>query len=134
MAIQSYESYDMLLKQFLLPHPLVPYISMLVGMFACKLVWRGSLSLCLSCRFTNIYLWSIYCIKIVSFSSIPFFFLKVYDLNHLLSAAYFKSYSNLSKMQRIEWNNRWFFSLFLITCSFLFCFVHSLKPICFVFC
>ncbi|CAB4304425.1 unnamed protein product [Prunus armeniaca] len=37
MAIQSYESYDMLLKQFLLPHPFVPYISMLVGMFACKL-------------------------------------------------------------------------------------------------
>ncbi|BFG25703.1 hypothetical protein CerSpe_119770 [Prunus speciosa] len=67
MAIQSYESYDMLLKQFLLPHPFVPYISVLVGMFACKLV---------------------------------------YDLNHLLSAAYFKSYSNLSKIQRIEWNNR----------------------------
>lgn len=64
MAIQSY---DMLLKNFTLSSPYVPYTSMIVGIFACKLV---------------------------------------YDLNHLLSAAYFKSYSNLSKMQRIEWNNR----------------------------
>ncbi|XP_050230581.1 uncharacterized protein LOC126679574 [Mercurialis annua] len=30
----------------------------------------------------------------------------VYDLTKLFSAGYFKSYSNLTKFQRIEWNNR----------------------------
>ncbi|WCJ24833.1 TRAM LAG1 and CLN8 (TLC) lipid-sensing domain containing protein [Euphorbia peplus] len=30
----------------------------------------------------------------------------VYDLSQLFSSVYFKSYSNLSKTQRVEWNNR----------------------------
>ncbi|XP_050382354.1 uncharacterized protein LOC126799236 [Argentina anserina] len=30
----------------------------------------------------------------------------VYHVNHLFSAAYFKGYSGLSRMKRIEWNNR----------------------------
>ncbi|XP_038899443.1 LOW QUALITY PROTEIN: TLC domain-containing protein 4-like [Benincasa hispida] len=30
----------------------------------------------------------------------------VYDLTDLISGVYFKSYSNLSRIQRVEWNNR----------------------------
>lgn len=30
----------------------------------------------------------------------------VYDLTQTISAIYFKSYASLSKMQRVEWNNR----------------------------
>lgn len=35
-----------------------------------------------------------------------FFCKMVYDLTQVMSAIYFKNYSSLSKMQRIEWNNR----------------------------
>uniref|UniRef100_A0A0A0L1M1 TLC domain-containing protein n=1 Tax=Cucumis sativus TaxID=3659 RepID=A0A0A0L1M1_CUCSA len=30
----------------------------------------------------------------------------VYDLTDMISSVYFKSYSNLSRIQRVEWNNR----------------------------
>lgn len=46
-------------------------------------------------------------------------FSQVYHVNHLLSAAYFKGYSGLSRLKRIEWNNRWFWPLLLS------CFVHA---------
>ncbi|KAJ9147133.1 hypothetical protein P3X46_029328 [Hevea brasiliensis] len=54
----------------------------------------------------------------------------VYDLTQLSSLVYFKSYSNLTKMQRIEWNNRAIstfhaifitvISLYLVFCSDLY--------------
>lgn len=52
-----------------------------------------------------------------------FRFSQVYHVNHLLSAAYFKGYSGLSRLKRIEWNNRWFWPLLLS------CFVHALCEI-----
>uniref|UniRef100_A0A2P2KLT7 Transmembrane protein 56-B-like n=1 Tax=Rhizophora mucronata TaxID=61149 RepID=A0A2P2KLT7_RHIMU len=54
----------------------------------------------------------------------------VYDVSQLLSAVHFKSYSNLTQMQRIEWNNRAIstfhaifiaiVSLYLVFCSELY--------------
>ncbi|KAG8659877.1 TLC domain-containing protein 4 isoform X2 [Manihot esculenta] len=54
----------------------------------------------------------------------------VYDLTQLFSLVYFKSYSNLTKMQRVEWNNRAIstvhaifitvISLYLVFCSDLY--------------
>lgn len=32
---------------------------------------------------------------------------QAYDLSQLISTFYFKSYNGLTKIQRIEWNNRW---------------------------
>ncbi|XP_020537746.1 TLC domain-containing protein 4 isoform X2 [Jatropha curcas] len=59
----------------------------------------------------------------------------VYDLTRFFSAVYFKSYSNLTKMQRIEWNNRAIstlhaifitvISLYLVFCSKLFSDSHA---------
>ncbi|KAK4795332.1 hypothetical protein SAY86_013326 [Trapa natans] len=67
-AIESYQSQaQQLMKDYLLADTFVPYSSILVGIFACKLV---------------------------------------YELTQLLSAFYFKSYSSLSIIKRIEWNNR----------------------------
>lgn len=68
MAIKSYHiQAELLLKEYILADPFIPYTSIVGGIFACKMV---------------------------------------YDLTQLLSAAYFKSYSSLSKIQRVEWNNR----------------------------
>ncbi|KAF8390927.1 hypothetical protein HHK36_023227 [Tetracentron sinense] len=68
MAIMSYQNQaELLVNDYLLADPLIPYTSVLGGILACKLV---------------------------------------YDLTHLISAIYFKSYAGLTKIQRIEWNNR----------------------------
>ncbi|XP_015882960.3 uncharacterized protein LOC107418773 [Ziziphus jujuba] len=68
MAIKSYQSQaEVLVKNYLLSDPFIPYTSILGGIFLCKLV---------------------------------------YDLTQLISTFYFKSYASLTKMQRIEWNNR----------------------------
>lgn len=49
----------------------------------------------------------------------------VYDLSQVISAAYLKSYSRLSKPQKIEWNNRaisTFHAIFVTTMSLYFVF------------
>ncbi|KAK4578031.1 hypothetical protein RGQ29_028243 [Quercus rubra] len=49
----------------------------------------------------------------------------VYDLTQTISAIYFKSYASLSKMQRVEWNNRAISTLhaiFITTISLYFVF------------
>lgn len=68
MAIKSY-SYqaEMLVKDYLLADSLLPYTSIIAGIFMCKMV---------------------------------------YDLIQLFSSYYFKGYAALTKIQRIEWNNR----------------------------
>ncbi|KAF3445018.1 hypothetical protein FNV43_RR14711 [Rhamnella rubrinervis] len=68
MAIKAYQDQaEQLLKDYVLADPFIPYISIIGGIFACKMV---------------------------------------YDLTQLFSSVYFKSYSSLSKIQRVEWNNR----------------------------
>lgn len=42
--------------------------------------------------------------------------LQAYDLTQLISTFYFKSYNGLTKVQRIEWNNRWVSISFSSTC------------------
>lgn len=37
---------------------------------------------------------------------LTFFWTQVYDLTQLISSYYFKGYASLTKIQRIEWNNR----------------------------
>ncbi|KAF5190426.1 Transmembrane protein 56-b [Thalictrum thalictroides] len=68
MAIKSYQNQaELLVKDYLLADPFIPYTSLLGGVFACKMF---------------------------------------YELGQLISSLYFKSYVSLTKIQRIEWNNR----------------------------
>ncbi|GLT53066.1 hypothetical protein SLA2020_263620 [Shorea laevis] len=68
LAFKSYQSQaQVLVRNYLLADPFIPYTSILGGMFLCKLA---------------------------------------YDLSQLISTFYFKSYNGLTKIQRIEWNNR----------------------------
>lgn len=68
MTIKSYQNQaEVLVKNYLLADPFIPYTSMMGGIFACKMV---------------------------------------YDLTQLVTTFYFKSYAGLTKIQRIEWNNR----------------------------
>lgn len=68
MVIKSYQDQaEQLLKEYALADPFRPYVSIVGGIFACKMV---------------------------------------YDLTRLISSVHFKSYPNLSKFQRTEWNNR----------------------------
>ncbi|PSR88316.1 Transmembrane protein [Actinidia chinensis var. chinensis] len=67
MSNKSYQSWAILVKDYILAVPNLPYTAVIGSIFACKMV---------------------------------------YDLCHLISAIYFKSYSRLSRFQRVEWNNR----------------------------
>ncbi|GKU92692.1 hypothetical protein SLE2022_386460 [Rubroshorea leprosula] len=68
MAIKSYQNQaQVLVKNYLLADPFIPYTSILCGILACKVA---------------------------------------YDLSQLISSFYIKSYTGLTKMQKIEWNNR----------------------------
>ncbi|KAJ6851739.1 transmembrane protein 56-like [Iris pallida] len=68
MAMKSYRYHaELLVKDYLLADPIVPYTSVLCGIFMCKMA---------------------------------------YDLTQLISSCNFKAYSSLTKIQRIEWNNR----------------------------
>ncbi|KAF9686992.1 hypothetical protein SADUNF_Sadunf02G0047600 [Salix dunnii] len=91
MAMKSYQNHaELLLKEYLLADPLIPYTSIVGGIFACKMV---------------------------------------YDLTNLFSDVYFKSYSSLTKLQRIEWNNRaisTFHAVFIATMSLYFVFCSDL--------
>ncbi|WOK91688.1 hypothetical protein Cni_G00379 [Canna indica] len=68
MATKSY-SYqaELLVRDYLLADPYVPYTSILGGIIICKMA---------------------------------------YDVTQLISSLYYKGYSSLTKIQRIEWNNR----------------------------
>ncbi|KAI9114761.1 hypothetical protein K1719_014459 [Acacia pycnantha] len=92
MAFKSYQNQaELFVKEYLLADPLVPYTSIVGGIFTCKMV---------------------------------------YDLTQLISTIYFRSYSSLSKTQRIEWNNRAIstvhaifitaMSLYIVFCSSLY--------------
>ncbi|KAJ6335958.1 hypothetical protein OIU78_012540 [Salix suchowensis] len=91
MAMKSYQNHaELLVKEYLLADPLIPYTSIIGGIFACKMV---------------------------------------YDLTDLFSDVYFKSYSSLTKLQRIEWNNRaisTFHAVFIATMSLYFVFCSDL--------
>ncbi|XP_043687315.1 TLC domain-containing protein 4-B-like isoform X1 [Telopea speciosissima] len=68
MAIKSYQNQaELLVRDYLLADPFVPYTSVLGGILACKMV---------------------------------------YDIMQLISSFYFRSYAALTKIQKIEWNNR----------------------------
>ncbi|KAL6992011.1 hypothetical protein U1Q18_010124 [Sarracenia purpurea var. burkii] len=68
MALKSYQNQaEVLVKNYLLADPFIPYTSVLGGIFACKML---------------------------------------YDISQVVSAFYFRSYATLTKLQRIEWNNR----------------------------
>lgn len=66
MKLYHYQA-EWLLKEYMLADSYIPYVSIIWGILACKMV---------------------------------------YDLTQMISAIYFKSYASLSKMQRVEWNNR----------------------------
>lgn len=68
MAIKSYQNQArVIVRNYLLADPFIPYTSILLGIFICKLV---------------------------------------YDLTQLISSYYFKTYTGLTKIQRIEWSSR----------------------------
>ncbi|XAR59391.1 hypothetical protein NMG60_11015217 [Bertholletia excelsa] len=68
LAFKSYQNQaEVLVKNYLLADPFIPYTSIIGGIFICKMV---------------------------------------YDLSHVFSSFYFRSYAAISKIQRIEWNNR----------------------------
>ncbi|CAA0832943.1 TRAM- LAG1 and CLN8 (TLC) lipid-sensing domain containing protein [Striga hermonthica] len=68
LAIKSYQNKaGVLVRNYVLADPYIPYTSVLSGMFTCKLL---------------------------------------YDMTQLVSTFYFQSYNGLTKIQRIEWNNR----------------------------
>ncbi|XP_043699730.1 TLC domain-containing protein 4-B-like isoform X2 [Telopea speciosissima] len=68
MEIKSYQDQaELLVRDYLLAHPYIPFTSVLGGIFACKLA---------------------------------------FDLTQLISSCYFRSFAALTKIQRIEWNNR----------------------------
>ncbi|XP_058071999.1 uncharacterized protein LOC131220975 isoform X4 [Magnolia sinica] len=68
MMIESYRNQaEVLVRNYLLADPFIPYTSIISGIFMCKMV---------------------------------------YDLTQLISSFYFKGYHGLTKIQRIEWNNR----------------------------
>ncbi|GMI82196.1 hypothetical protein like AT1G31300 [Hibiscus trionum] len=68
MAMKSYKNQaHMLVKNYLLADPFLPYTSILGGILACKVV---------------------------------------YDLTDLISSFYIKTYPSLTKIQRVDWNNR----------------------------
>ncbi|GLT59128.1 hypothetical protein SLA2020_319650 [Shorea laevis] len=68
MAIKSYQNQaQVLVKNYLLTDPFIPYTSILAGILACKVA---------------------------------------YDLTQLISNFYIKTYPGLTKMQKMEWNNR----------------------------
>lgn len=87
MAIKSYHNQaQVLVKNYLLADPFIPYTSILGGILACKLV---------------------------------------YDLTRLMSNLYIKSYPGLTKMEKIEWNNRGISTIhaaFITTMSLYFLF------------
>lgn len=68
IAIKSYQNQaQVLVKNYVIADPFIPYTSILAGLLACKVV---------------------------------------YDLTQLISTFYFKAYNGLTKIQRMEWNNR----------------------------
>ncbi|PIA37767.1 hypothetical protein AQUCO_03000356v1 [Aquilegia coerulea] len=84
MTIKSYQNQaELLVKDYILADPFIPYTSVLSGVFACKMA---------------------------------------YELGQLISSLYFKSYVSLTKIQRIEWNNRCISTLhaFFITAMSLY--------------
>ncbi|ESR61980.1 hypothetical protein CICLE_v10016228mg [Citrus x clementina] len=67
-AIKSYQNQaQVLVKNYIIADPFIPYTSIFAGLLACKVV---------------------------------------YDLTQLISTFYFKAYNGLTKIQRMEWNNR----------------------------
>ncbi|XP_057441379.1 uncharacterized protein LOC130733266 [Lotus japonicus] len=91
MKFKSYQNQaNLFVKEYLLADPLIPYTSIVGGIFACKMV---------------------------------------YDLTQLFSTIHFKSYSSLTKIQRIEWNNRaisTIHAIFITTMSLYFVFCSNL--------
>ncbi|GMH20820.1 hypothetical protein Nepgr_022662 [Nepenthes gracilis] len=68
VTMKSYQNQaQLLIKNYLLADPFIPYTSILVGLLACKVI---------------------------------------YDLTQLFSSLHFKSFTGLSRAQKIEWNNR----------------------------
>ncbi|KAK2634906.1 hypothetical protein Ddye_029698 [Dipteronia dyeriana] len=68
MAIKSYQNQaEVLVKNYLISKPYIPYTAVLGGLLACKVA---------------------------------------YDLTKLISTFYFKTYNGLTKIHRLEWNNR----------------------------
>lgn len=87
MGLKSYQNQaGVLVKNYLLADPFLPYTSVLGGIFVCKML---------------------------------------YDLSQLVSALYFDTYSTLTKVQRMEWNNRavsTIHAIFIATLSLYFVF------------
>lgn len=68
LELRAYQNQaGVLVRNYVLADPYIPYTSVVVGMLTCKLA---------------------------------------YDLSQLISTFYFRNYNSLTKIQRIEWNNR----------------------------
>ncbi|KAH6764849.1 TRAM protein [Perilla frutescens var. frutescens] len=68
LALKDYQNQaGVLVRNYVLADPYIPYTSIVLGMLTCKLA---------------------------------------YDLSQLISTFYFRNYNSLTKIQRIEWNNR----------------------------
>ncbi|XP_027085787.1 transmembrane protein 56 [Coffea eugenioides] len=81
MTLKSYQNEaELLVKNYLLSDPVIPYSSVLGGILAFKVL---------------------------------------YDLVQLISTFYFRSYNSLTKIQRIEWNNRGVSTLHAVFISFM---------------
>lgn len=108
MAIKSYQSQaDALIKNYLLADRYIPYTSILGGIFACKLVCSIFHLILDNRRETMPPIFYASLPLPFALSNLLCFLLQVYDLTQLVSSFYFKSYLGLTKIQRVEWNNRW---------------------------
>lgn len=129
MTLKSYQNQaGLLVKDYLLSDPFVPYTSILGGILACKVVvpilcwnileaWGNHSFVMMILLLVILVFFSFKCLIF----SLSLFSMKVYDLTQLISAFYFRSYNSLTKMQRIEWNNRWTHFHFYIFILLVFC-------------
>lgn len=124
MTLKTYQNQaGLLVKDYLLSDPFVPYTSILGGILACKVVVPILCWNILEAWGNHSFVMMIlvfFSFKCLIFS-LSLFSMKVYDLTQLISAFYFRSYNSLTKMQRIEWNNRWTYFHFYIFILLVFC-------------
>lgn len=174
LAFKSYQNQaEVLVRNYVLADPYIPYTSVFGGMIACKLVCLSILSYflvfinirycvivlsCLTkkdtlCFFSwgenlanKIFMWLQKCSNILNeLKYFPHWYIylsfsetsltvnhslalrQIYDMTQIISMFYFRSYNGLTKIQRIEWNNRldclpllFSFILFLWHCADFF--------------
>jgi len=97
MTFKSYQNTaNLFVKQYFLADSLIPYTSVISGMLVCKMV-STFVKCCHSLKLIMVFIIFNYFLS----------WFQVFDLTQLIGSEYFKIYSSFSKVQRIEWNNRW---------------------------